>query len=88
MSVQIVEGPGYAPDGKGGIVLLGEYGRDVTVTCGSCCITKQLRLCSDKVLADIVCDTHLDEHLRRLGWSVGIPKFDDVCPKCTQEAGF
>lgn len=87
MSAIVSEGPGYVPDGRGGIVLLGEWGREITISCGYCCIVKQFRLCADSVLTDAECDTHLDDHLRSLGWSVGVPSLDDVCPDCTGQLG-
>lgn len=83
MTVQIVEGPGYRTDGMGGIVLLGEWGRDVTIECEHCHSAKQFRLCADELLEDDKCDDLLNEHLRSLGWSMSVD-FDDICPDCTK----
>lgn len=81
MSVRIVEGPGYVPDGKGGIILLGEWGRDVVIECAECSYSKEFRLCADEVLTDVVCDCYMDEHLASLGWG----HTPDMCPACMEE---
>lgn len=81
MSVKIVEGPGYYPDGKGGIVLHGEWGRPVTIKCVECGTTKDFRLCADEILPDAMCDCYMDEHLASLGWG----HTPDICPSCMEE---
>jgi len=79
-NVIITEGRGYIPDGKGGIVLLGEWGRDIVIECAECGTSKEFRLCADDVLPDAVCDAYMDEHLAGIGWG----HTPDLCPKCTE----
>lgn len=81
MTVQIVEGPGYRLSSEG-IVLLGEWGRDVPIECRICGTVLQLRLCADEVLSTKECNKHMDEYLRNRGWT---PAFlpGDTCPDCT-----
>ena len=81
MTPLIVEGPGYIPDGKGGLILLGEWERSVPVICKSCGDSREFRLCSEEILSDAQCDALLDEHLIGLGYSVGDA---DRCPDCTE----
>lgn len=83
-TVRIVEGSGYVHDRKGGIVLLGEWGRECRIECHRCDTVLQLRVCADEVLSDAECDERMDKYLRGRGW---IPAFlpGDTCPGCAKE---
>lgn len=73
--------PVYVPVGGNELMLLGEFGRDVTVECVVCQCGWQLKLIADEVLADQQCDDILNAHLREQGW--GIDASGDTCPVCT-----
>ncbi|MCH9728403.1 MAG: hypothetical protein K0U84_01745 [Actinomycetia bacterium] len=75
---------GYVHDRKGGIVLLGEWGRECRIECHRCDTVLQLRVCADEVLSDAECDERMDKYLRGRGW---IPAFmpGDTCPGCAKE---
>lgn len=72
--------PAYVPVGGNKLMLLGEYGRTVTVECAACQCGWRLKLITDEVLTDEQCDELLNTHLRNAGWGVGD---DDTCPTCT-----
>lgn len=66
-----------------GIVLVGEFSRAVTISCGDCGGSDlPLRLCSDEMITTEACDKAMDDYLASLGWTPDAEDWD-VCPQCT-----
>jgi hypothetical protein len=73
--------PAYEAVGNNTLMLLSEFSRPITVTCGQCPTEVSLKLLADELLSEEQCDEVLSGYLADIGWRPGPP---DYCPTCKE----
>ncbi|MCT7372706.1 hypothetical protein [Mycolicibacterium llatzerense] len=67
----------------GGLVLVAEFERKVTITCQACKVSQlRLKLLSRSIIGDATATVLLTKHLDSLGWTRLREGGADICPEC------